>query len=135
VAEPVRRPLWLAVGLLALAAVVLWVAGLRGGGAALSALAALALAMIAAAVASGGWPRRLLGAVIAAVGVVAVVAAARRGPLPATLGVAGGLLVVAAGGLLAVLGHRMPRMGARYDAKPRTRSAWEELDAGNDPTA
>jgi len=63
------------------------------------------------------------------------------------LGALGGLLVVGGGLLLVVLDRRLPRMGARYDApgaarNPRgddrpvdpERAAWDELDAGVDPT-
>lgn len=123
------------VALLAAAAVVLWVGSLRGGGAAQSALAVLALALIAAALATGGWARRLLGALCAGVGVLAPLAALGQGVLPTVLGATAGLAMAVSGALLLLRGHRMPRMGARYQAKPGRRSAWDELDAGNDPTA
>jgi Tryptophan-associated transmembrane protein (Trp_oprn_chp) len=131
-----HRPLWNVVGLLVAAAVALWIGSLRGGGAAQSALAVLALAMIAAAVATGGLPRRLLGAVVAAVGVLTAVAASGGAFLPAILGAAAGLFLLTAGVLLATLGHRMPRMGSRYRSRPSTseRTMWDELDAGRDPT-
>lgn len=136
------RALWAVVGLLAAAAIVLWVGALRGGGAAQSALAVLALGMIAAVLATGGLPRRLLGALLAAVAAVATagVLAAIAGPagaaLPAVLGVTAGALLLAAGVLLATLGHRMPRMGSRYRSPNRRsrRSLWDEMDAGRDPT-
>jgi len=131
-----RRPLWTVVGLLAAAAVALWVGALRGGGAAQSALAVLALAMVAAALATAGWLRRALGLVVAAVAVVGAVVAAGRGGLATVLGMVAALLLAAAAALLAVHGHRMPRMGARYRAPggPAKRDPWDELDAGRDPT-
>jgi hypothetical protein len=132
----VRRPIWAVVGLLAAAAVLLWVGALRGGGAAQSALAVLALAAIAAALATGGLPRRLLGIVVAAVGVVTALTALGSAVLPAILGIAAGALLLAGGALLATLGHRMPRMGSRYEPGPARGgpSMWDELDAGRDPT-
>ncbi|GAA1837877.1 hypothetical protein GCM10009836_15810 [Pseudonocardia ailaonensis] len=76
-------------------------------------------------------------------------AAAGAAPIPGAtvattaaplLGVLGGLLVLGGGVLLLLADKRLPRMGARYEA-PGTgrpvdaeRSAWEELDAGVDPT-
>jgi hypothetical protein len=131
-----RRPLWAVVGLLAAAAVLLWVGALRGGGAAQSALAALALAMIAAALATGGLPRRLLGVVVAAVGVLCAVVALGEAALPAVLGETAGAFLLFAGVLLATRDHRMPRMGSRYRSRPApgTQSMWDELDAGRDPT-
>lgn len=143
-----KRPLWMVVGLLATAAVLLWVGALRGGGAAQSALAALALAAVAAVLATGGLSRRLLGVMVATMGVLtavltAVLAAAALAstPLPAALGMAAGALLLAAGVLLVILGHRMPGMGSRYRARARAGeggsdySMWDELDAGRDPTA
>ena len=59
------------------------------------------------------------------------------------LTLAGAVLVGAAGVLLLLRENGMPRLGARYDApsarrRPRPsdpdRTAWEELDAGRDPT-
>ncbi|GEL23242.1 hypothetical protein PSU4_21960 [Pseudonocardia sulfidoxydans NBRC 16205] len=59
------------------------------------------------------------------------------------LTLAGAVLVGAAGVLLALRENGMPRLGARYDAptaqrRPRQtdpdRTAWEDLDAGRDPT-
>ncbi|MBN9107840.1 MAG: Trp biosynthesis-associated membrane protein [Pseudonocardia sp.] len=59
------------------------------------------------------------------------------------LTLAGAVVVGAAGVLLLLRDNGMPRLGARYDApsaqgRPRQadpdRTAWEELDAGRDPT-
>ena len=88
---PERRPLWTVVGLLALAALLLWVSSLMTWSwtqhsdpltgvvttklngsereAALVPLALLALALIAAVVATGGLVRRIAGGVVFLVGV------------------------------------------------------------------
>jgi Tryptophan-associated transmembrane protein (Trp_oprn_chp) len=58
------------------------------------------------------------------------------------LAVAGGLLLLAVGVLVVIREPRLPRLGARY-AAPGTRpveidpdrAAWQDLDAGRDPTA
>ena len=52
------------------------------------------------------------------------------------LGAVAALLLLGAGVLLATRGHRMPRMGSRYQPGPRrgAPSMWDELDAGRDPT-
>jgi uncharacterized membrane protein (TIGR02234 family) len=148
---------------------------------ALTAIALLAVAAVAAAVALGGAARRVLGALVAVAGTwvgvavgglllappapddlaalpgapaggtaVADSVALRPGPLPALLGA---LLLVAAGITLAVAERRLPRLGARYAARPASadapaehvtaahgdaapdRAAWDALDAGRDPTA
>ncbi len=136
---------------------------------ALSAVALLALAAVAAAVAVAGPARRVLGAVVAAAGgyvgvlvvrlllspptpadlaalpgapaggtAVADSVALRPGPVPAVLGA---ILLLAAGVALVVADRRLPRLGARYAARPAEeptdpdRAAWDALDAGLDPTA
>ena len=136
---------------------------------ALSAVALLALAAVAAAVAVAGPARRVLGAVVAAAGgyvgvlvvrlllsppppadlaalpgapaggtAVADSVALRPGPVPAALGA---ILLLAAGVALVVADRRLPRLGARYAARPAheptdpDRAAWDALDAGHDPTA
>lgn len=109
---------------------------------ALGPLALLALAAIAAVLASGGWARPVLGvllllaAIPPVMGVLAVSdqgrlsgVAASAGALPArsfpaqqaavqaggpALAAGGALLLVAAAGVLVVRGNRMPRMGRRY---------------------
>lgn len=134
-------------------------------------LAAFALAAVAAVLASSGWVRRLLGAlllgsaVLAAVAVLRVLDArwltdvamaaadrpARSVPvgtatvLPAgpASAVAGASLLAVAGVVLVTRGHRMPRLGRRYEAPSARRAErlppdaklWERLDAGEDPTA
>ncbi|MGH3795356.1 MAG: Trp biosynthesis-associated membrane protein [Pseudonocardiaceae bacterium] len=121
----------------------------------LSPLALLALASVAAVLATGGWVRRLLGAllVVAAVptglGVArvtdqsrlvgAAVSAGGRADravadgtvtlLPAgpVLTVIGAVLLAGAGVALVLWGHRMPRMGSRYRTPAARASRPEEL--------
>jgi hypothetical protein len=140
--EPAHRPLWTALGLLLAAAVALWVAALLPTPSpvpALLSLAALSLAVGAAVPATGGGARRLLGVLTVLAGAVpfGVVLSSRPPAAAAALCVLAGLAMVAAGTLVAVRGHHMPGMGARYRTgrRPRgERAAWDELDAGRDPT-
>lgn len=130
---------------------------------ALTAVALLGLAGIAALVATGGLLRRMVGVLVTGAGAGAAVLAVDRwtrprvppealpsgvasvGDLEPTaaplLAVAGGVLLVAAGLVTLVGAHRMPRLGARYTAHPAStadqdpdRAAWDALDAGRDPT-
>jgi uncharacterized membrane protein (TIGR02234 family) len=106
----------------------------------LGAWAVLALAAIGGLLATSGWGRRVVGAIVALAGIWALVravtglvgsdpsalpAAARQpGRLDAlqvtavwpVLAAVGGLLLVATGVLVALRAGRMPRLGARYDA-------------------
>ncbi len=140
---------------------------------ALAPLGVLALAAVAAALATGGWVRRLLGALllVAAVppvlGVLRVAdegwltgAAVSAAGLPARsvpagtatvlptgpgFAAGGAALLAAAGVALVVRGHRMPRLGRRYQVptvrpvgppeNPPDGQLWERMDAGEDPTA
>jgi hypothetical protein len=111
-----------------------------GAGAGLRGVAVLAVAGVAASVALAGVARRVLGGVLAAAGVgeALVVSWHSGGAVLAALGVA---LLVAAGAALLVAERSLARPGARYasrDAHRREidpdRRAWEELDAGRDPT-
>lgn len=140
--------------------------------AALGPLAAFAVAAVAAVPATGGRMRWLLGALLLGAAYPPTVAVLRTldarwlagGALavaqrparsvslgPATvlfagpvLAAVGAVLLVAAGVALIVRGHRMPRLGRRYQT-PAARTAgrappdggqlWERMDAGEDPTA
>jgi hypothetical protein len=136
---------------------------------ALAPLALLALASIAAVLATGGWARWLLGAVLLIAAVPPAIAALRVtdgltgaalavAGLPArsvpvgsvtvlvagpTLAAGGAALLAAAGVALVVWGHRMPRLGRRYQVPtaqpngqlPPDGRFWERMDAGEDPTA
>jgi hypothetical protein len=138
---------------------------------ALGPLAVLALAAVAAVLASGGWLRWLLGGLLLGAAIppavsvlraldvrwltgIAMSAAqrpARSIPLgsatvlpagPALAAVAT-VLLAAAGVALVLRGHRMPRLGRRYQvpaARPNGEVLpegrfWERMDAGEDPTA
>ncbi len=133
-------------------------------------LAVLAVASVAAVLATGGWARWLLGALLLVAAVPPIVAVlrvadgrwltgaaiaavelpARSVPVGPTavlfagpgLAAGGALLVAAAGVALLVRGHRMPRLGRRYQVPagrpseqlPPDGRFWERLDAGEDPT-
>jgi hypothetical protein len=110
--------------------------------------ALLALAGVAGVVATGGVLRRLVGLLLAlagaavlVAGVAAQVAESAEVTAAPLLVVAGGLVLLAAGVLVLVRERRMPRLGARYAApgerveRDPDRAAWQELDAGRDPTA
>ncbi|HET9138950.1 Trp biosynthesis-associated membrane protein [Actinophytocola sp.] len=164
-----RRPLWIAGAGLPLAALALWASsrlawstGTRqvpGTGATttvtrtgaevapLVGLALLALAGLAAAVALGGWPRRVVGGVLMAGGVTAMsYAIGYTDPAGAFLAgrwlaVAGGVLLLLAGAVLALRPGGLPRLGARYRAPGATREPdnvdgdmWQALSVGKDPT-
>ncbi|MDY7088143.1 MAG: Trp biosynthesis-associated membrane protein [Actinomycetota bacterium] len=122
-------------------------------------LALAGLAGAGALLATYGRLRRALGVLLTLAGVgVAVSALAGRAGLDTGDAGAGGTLwpiacviggvIVALGGLTAArFGHRWPRMSARYERKPTTRTppadanrpidsraAWDSLDRGDDPT-
>lgn len=149
-----RRPLWIVVLLLLAGAGALWgasgltwddQAGRSGGDVvpALVPLALLCLAAIAATVALGGWPRRVLGAVVVLAGVAAAFQGVGADGPPTGRGLvfAGAAAVVVAGVLLLVRGSAMPRLGggyqtpgaARRSADPE-RELWNALERGDDPT-
>jgi hypothetical protein len=174
-----RRPLWIVVAVLLAGAAALWGgsrlawfaevrdAGVRGlvlqtetgaeRSTALVPIAVLALAAVAGMVATGGWARRVLSAVLVVAGIAAcwaTVTAAPFGGYPDNapagemlagrgLGLLGGILLVVGGVLGARLAGRMPRLGARYSAPgARKRTAkdpdtelWDALSEGDDPTA
>ncbi|MEO3778982.1 Trp biosynthesis-associated membrane protein [Micromonospora sp. B11E3] len=128
----------------------------------LPALAVVALAGGGAVLATRAVVRRLLGALLLALG-VAVAAGGGYGLVAAfggevsrrwpALCLVGGLLAAAGGALTALRGGGWPAMGARYErrARPavdaptgpaagpvtgrRTTEAWDALDRGEDPTA
>jgi lysylphosphatidylglycerol synthetase-like protein (DUF2156 family) len=117
----------------------------------LPAVAVVGLAGAGALLATRGLARRMLGALLAALGAglllgaAALVGAADPARLAwPVLAAAGGAATVVGGVLAAAQGHRWPGMGARYEraggaagqvreADP-TRAAWDALDRGEDPT-
>lgn len=174
-----RRLLWIIVVGLLLAAALLWGSSrltwlwtlreLPGGGRvpsgttgaqrqpSLVPLALLSLAAIAAAVAAGGWLRRMVGALVALAGVVALwlgfgslgdVFGSHPDGHPTVAIVIGRLLAVAAGACLLGCGitlvraaKSLPRLGAAYQApggrarqRDPDRQLWESLSEGEDPT-
>jgi hypothetical protein len=135
-----RRPLWIVVVALLLAAAGLWGSSrLAWGTAPLGPLALLSLAGVAAAVAASGWLRRAVGVVLAGAGVLAAVLGSLAdsfawGPFLAVLS---GALLVVAGVLLVIRGGRMPRLGEKYAAPVTARTdsdIWQSLSHGEDPT-
>ncbi|HET8642571.1 MAG TPA: Trp biosynthesis-associated membrane protein [Pseudonocardiaceae bacterium] len=187
-----RRALVLTVVMLGAGAAALWAASLlvwawrvepaaggvvvreqRGAQAepALVGLAVAALAAVAAVLATGGWLRRVTGALVLAGGAAALAVAwsGLAQPRPRGAGDVGsgrwageidrwwpqavtavgltalaGVLLAAAGALVLMRGHRMPRMGSRYQRHAQQpgpaqrpagdRALWDALDAGRDPT-
>lgn len=137
----------------------------------LTPLAVLALAAVAAVLATGGCARWLLGALLLVAAVPPVLGVLRMtddsGLTGAAVAVAGlparsvpagtatvlpvgpgfaavGAMLLAASGVALVLrGHRMPRLGRKYQVPRTVRSAespderllWERMDVGEDPTA
>ncbi|WP_033346064.1 Trp biosynthesis-associated membrane protein [Catenuloplanes japonicus] len=113
-------------------------------------LAVVSLAGAGAVIATRGLVRRLVGALLAVLGLAIVAGAAANlsvGVWP-VLTLIGGLAVLAAGGWTAARGPDWPSMGARYERPARaaqepqpamngprgTRQAWDALDRGEDPT-
>lgn len=174
---PSKRPLWTVVVLLLLGAAALWGAsrlvwtadvhdgGVRGPvlethtgaqvSGALVPLAVLAVAGVAGVVAVGGWARRVLGVILAIVGLgacwIAVDGVRFTGFPDGTpvwqvftgrgLALIGGILVVLGGLTATRRAGVMPRMGARYAAPSGRKAArdpdtelWEALSEGDDPT-
>lgn len=170
---PARRPLLLVVVLLLAGAVALWAAARLtwttavevrpGSGArvpvahtggdevpALIPLALLALAGIAGTIAVGGWPRRVIGGLLALAGTGALLLALLAGdtstgesffPWARTVAGLGGVLVAGAGVVVVRCSARMPRLGASYQSGPaRERpkdpdsELWQALSQGEDPT-
>jgi hypothetical protein len=155
-----RRPLWIVTALLLAASAALWGSsrlawadGLTGVEKvpALIPLALLYLAGIAGVLATSGWLRRVVGALLALAGVaagfVAVDGAFDQGATSGTgllargLALVAGLAVVGAGVLLVRSGHRMPRLGAKYETPSAAKAdqtgekeLWSALTEGKDPT-
>lgn len=165
--EPTSRgPLWISVALLPVAAISLWGASELPWGVdtrtrpgtsavvtadvpgaqvapALVPVALLALAAVAGVVALGGPARRALGPLLVAAGAFPAWWAVDSGVVdwgPA-LAALGGALMAAAGALVLLRGHRMPRMGGRYRAPGAAKASarrepdlWQSLTEGDDPT-
>jgi hypothetical protein len=155
------RPLWFVTALLLAAAAALWgssrmawSAGVTGADRtpALVGLALLALAGIAGVLATSGWPRRIVGLLLALAGFPAGWSALDGafgqgqptgvGLLARGLALLAGIILIGAGALLVRSGHRMPRLGASYqtpaaakeDAETSDKQLWRALSEGHDPT-
>lgn len=115
----------------------------------LTAIALLALAGLAGVFAVGGWPRRILGAILGAAagytGWRAIDVQVEGGfSLLSGRGFAflGAILLLVAATLVMAHATRLPTMGARYEAanaRARTgdpdKDMWDGLSEGEDPTA
>jgi Tryptophan-associated transmembrane protein (Trp_oprn_chp) len=111
----------------------------------LTGVALLALAGVAGVVATGGVVRRLVGALLALVGVgtavagAAGLAGATAGPLlvvgAAAALLAVGVFVLAREPVLARLGTRYAASGDRRPEQDPDRAAWDAMDEGRDPTS
>ncbi len=142
-----RRALGLACVAPAGAAGLLWGSSALAGAQAspsLSGFAWVALAGVAGLVATGGVVRRVLAALLGLAGAaVAVIGPSGGTRAPAAvLAVAAGVVLLAAGVFVLLREPRLARLGARYaapGARPvevdPDRAAWQDLDAGRDPTA
>jgi hypothetical protein len=142
-----RGPLWIVALLLAGAAAALWGSTRLAWGPETpgfgGALALVALAGFAGAVAAGGWAKRVVGAIVAAAGLLAcwlVIAASGTGP-GRWIALLGAVLLVAAGFLVIRHAGRLPTLGARYQSAnapgrsgDRHRDMWDGLSQGEDPT-
>jgi hypothetical protein len=107
------------------------------------AAALVALAASLAVLATGRRGRLVVGVLVAGTGIAATVGAAgafatATTAWPAVAALGSALLLVLAGSLVAVRGGRWPTMGSRYQPSERraetTRSTWDALDRGEDPT-
>lgn len=120
-------------------------------------LAVLSLAAVAATLATVGWPRRIVGAVVVLAGLAALWAGtsdlddllhARPDGYPVLETLSGhglatlaGVLIVVAGGVTMRAAERMPKLGTSYQtpaAAKRVRDPdtelWQALSEGHDPT-
>jgi hypothetical protein len=106
------------------------------------AAALVALAASLAVLAAGRRGRQVVGVLVAAAGIAATVGAAGAFATATTawpaIALGSALLLVLAGSSVAVRGGRWPTMGSRYQPSlhraETTRSAWDALDRGEDPT-
>ncbi|WP_341770900.1 Trp biosynthesis-associated membrane protein [Actinocrispum wychmicini] len=108
-------------------------------------LALLALAGIAGVLATSGWARRVVGGVVVLAGVAAGWAGLDgglgHGLWARVVALLAALALVVAGVVLVRSGHRMPRLGARYQTPAAARAnetpekeLWRALSEGQDPT-
>jgi hypothetical protein len=118
-----------------LAAAVPWTDS-SGGHDLTRALALVALAGTGLVLVLGGRGRRLIGLVLAVLGLAMALAGALLSGTAISwqLGYAGGGVLVTSGGLLTLItGGRWPARADRFEQNPP--DLWQALDAGLDPTA
>lgn len=98
------------------------------------------LAGVLAIIATRGWFRAAISALVCLAGVVAVMSVLGSGSRAtgALLAIIAGLVIAASGAVSARLARGWPVLGRRYDAPGGTPaeqvSPWEALDRGQDPT-
>jgi hypothetical protein len=159
----VKRPLWIVGVLLLGAAAALWGAtdirwvstpdlppghlSTGTGGPSFTALALFALAALLGMFAVGGWPRRVLGAIVVVAGGYVCwqafdTAGAKDMFSGRGLALLGGVLLVAAGVLVIRYATALPTMGSKYQRGNAERLSgdpdkdmWDGLSHGEDPTA
>ncbi|MBP2477307.1 hypothetical protein JOF53_006179 [Crossiella equi] len=144
--KPGAGPLWTVVLLLLAAALALWGASALAPGLSTAVgLAAFAGAAVAGVLASAGWFRRVLGAVVVLVaiggGALLWDGFSAHAVAGSALAVAGLLALLGAGILVFAKGGAMPGMGGKYAADKEVRRSvdadrrlWESLSEGADPT-
>lgn len=98
------------------------------GSGALQGLGWLTLAAIPGVVATRTWGRRIVGAILVIAAVLGVLNAGSLG----LAAVASGCALI--GVIVIAVGPRWAVMGSRYERRREERSAWQALDAGEDPT-
>lgn len=88
----------------------------------------LTIAAVPGVVATRTWGRRAIGAMVCAVAAIGVVTAASllQGAICA--------VIVIVGAVVIWVGPTWPTMGSRYERTRPERSAWQALDAGEDPS-
>jgi hypothetical protein len=139
-----RRPLWIVMVTLLVAAAALWGATqLDDGPGSGTGLALVALAGAGGTVAVGGWARRGVGGLVVLAGLLGAWQAltADGTGIGRWTALLGDVALVAAGVLVIRHAARLPALGARYrSANARTTSGdpdkdmWDGLTEGRDPT-
>lgn len=99
----------------------------------------LAVAAVVGVIATRGWVRRLIGALLAIAGTATAAVGLLTGEA-AVPAVVGGLVLATGALWTALRGQEWPVMGARYEPtagerrRARAVSDWDALDQGRDPT-
>lgn len=88
----------------------------------------LTIAAVPGVVATRTWGRRVIGALVCAVAAVGVVMSES-----VLQGIVCAVIVIV-GAVILWVGPRWPTMGSRYERARPEQSAWQALDAGEDPS-